>query len=217
MKRLLALSAFLTWSLFASAQVTPIDVQFKLVAMKDNYDAEPAPLAGVSARLVLGDAAGWQEPDAGHRFVTDAKGEARFTVEAAPDARIRSRNIGFTPFSLPSRTEHLKIGIELEHRVIPEKGGPARTFRWLLTMDLDCFRNGECRTVGFTGIHTPDAQGRFTIALVREPSAEAWKVPALGGQVIRGMSYQAADFMLSANEQDPKRRTLSFAVKRLPL
>ena len=217
MKRVFALSALLTWGSFAAAQMTPIDVQFRLIAMKDNYDAEPAPLAGVSTRLVLGDAAGWQEPDAGHRFVTDAKGEARFTVDALADARTRSRNIGFTPFSMPSRTEHLRIGVELEHRVVPEKGGAPRIFRWLLTMDLDCFRNGECRTVGFTGIHAPDAQGRFSIPLVRQGSAEAWKVPALDDQIVRGMSYQAADFMLSADERDPKKRTLNFMVKRLPL
>jgi hypothetical protein len=40
-------------------------------------------------------------------------------------------------------------------------------------------------------------------------------VPELNDQVIWGMSYQAADFMLSADENDPKKRTLKFAVKRV--
>ena len=132
------------------------------------------------------------------------------------DSRIRSRNIGFTPFSAPSRAEHLKVAVELEHPFPADGNGPARSFRWLLTMDLDCFSNGECRTDGFMNIYTPDAQGRFSRQLVREGSGEAWKVPELGNQVMRGMRYQVADFLMTVDEKDPQRRTLQFAVKRLP-
>lgn len=205
----------LGWGAAAIAQAVPIDVEFKLVGMKDNYDAEPAPLVGQTVRLVLGEAANWQDPGAGRQFVTDAKGEARFTMDAPLEARTRSRNIGFTPLRMPSRAEHLKIAVELEHKFSLDKDGPPRTFRWMLTMDLDCFKDGECRTVGFMGIYTPDAQGRFTKALVRQGGTESWKVPELGDKVVWGMSYQVADFMLGVDEKDPQKRTLKFAVKRL--
>jgi hypothetical protein len=66
------------------------------------------------------------------------------------DTRWRSRNIGFTPFSMPSRADHMKIAVELEHNFPPEREGPLKVFRWVLTMDLDCFR-GQCSTVGFMG------------------------------------------------------------------
>jgi hypothetical protein len=210
------LPAFLLlFPFMASAQTAPIDVQFQMLAMKDNYDATPAPVAGAAVRLVLGDRADWQEAHAGHEFVTNEKGEARFTMEAPIDSHTRSRNIGFTPFSKSSRTEHLKIAVELDHRFPVSQGGPLKNLRWLLTMDLDCFPDGQCSTVGFMGIYSPDAHGRFTQRLVREGSYEAWKVPELGNQVVWGMSYQVADFMLSADEKDPKKRTLKFAVKRL--
>jgi len=45
---------------------------------------------------------------------------------------------------------------------------------------------------------------------------EAWKVPELGNQLMRGMRYQVADFLMTVDEKDPQRRTLQFAVKRLP-
>lgn len=199
----------------ASAQIIPIDVQFQLVGMKDNYDAAPAPLAGETVRLILGEGADWQSPNAGHKFVTDQKGEARFTMDAPIDTRWRSRNVGFTPFSMPVRADHLKIAVELEHWFPLEKNGPLKSFRWLLTMDLDCFHDGPCSTVGFMGIYTPDAQGRFTRALARVAGTESWKVPELNDQVIWGMSYQVADFLMNVDENDPKRRTLRFAIKRL--
>lgn len=216
MKPLLLSILCLAWASTASAQVTPINVQFKLISMKDNYDADPAPVVGETVRLVLGEKSDWQNADAGRKFVTDKKGEAHFVMDGLIDSRSRSRNIGFTPFSSWSKAEHMKIAVELEHKYPLEKDGPPKSFRWLLTMDLDCFKDGQCSTVGFMGIYTPDAQGRFTRALVRQGGTESWAVPELNGKVIWGMSYQVADFMLSPDENDPKRRTLKFAIKRLP-
>jgi hypothetical protein len=106
--------------------------------------------------------------------------------------------------------------VELEHKFPLEKEGALKSFRWLLTMDLDCFRDGQCSTVGFMAIHTPDAQGRFTKPLARQAGTESWKVPELNDKVIWGMSYQVADFLMSTDENDPKKRTLKFAIKRLP-
>ena len=198
----------------ASGQTVPIDVKFTLLDVKDPYATPFPPLAGATVRLVLGESPNWQHPDAGHKFVTDAKGEAHFTMDGLIDTRWRSRNIGFTPFSMPSRADHMKIAVELEHNFPPEKEGPLKVFRWVLTMDLDCFR-GQCSTVGFMGIYTPDAQGRFTKPLARQGGTESWKVPELNDRVIWGMSYQVADFTMSPDPDDPKKRTLSFAIKRL--
>jgi len=168
-------------------------------------------------RLVLGQSPDWQNPDAGHKFVTDEKGEAHFTMDGLIDKRWQSRNVGFTPLRMPSRTDHMQIATELEHKFPIEKTGEYKTFRWLLTMDLDCFPDGQCSTVGFMGIYTPDAQGRFTKALARQGGTESWKVPQLNDQVIWGMSYEVADFMMSTVPNDPKKRTLKFAIKRRPL
>ncbi len=200
----------------ARAQTVPINVDFTLLDVVDAYKTPYPPLAGETVRLVLGESRDWQNPDAGHKFVTDEKGEAHFTMNALIDPRWRWRNIGFTPLSMPVRSDHLKLGVELAHKFPLEKDGPVKAFRWLLTMDLDCFPNGQCSTVGFMGIYTPDAQGRFTKPLVRQGGTESWKVPELNDKVIFGMSYEVADFLMSRDSEDPKKRTLSLAIKRLP-
>src|SRR5882724_8726476 len=110
----------------ASAQTVPIDVSFTLLDLKDPYAYPVPPLADAAVRLVLGESPDWQNPDAGHKFVTDANGDAQFTMDGLIDTRWRSRNIGFTPFSWPSRVNHLKIGVELEHRFPLETEGPLK-------------------------------------------------------------------------------------------
>ena len=87
----------------ASAQTVPIEVRFRLLDATDPY-AELPPLAGAKVRLVLGQSPDWQKAEAGRRFVTDAKGEAHFTMDGFVDTRRQSRNIGFTPLSWSSRT-----------------------------------------------------------------------------------------------------------------
>jgi hypothetical protein len=196
----------------ARAQTVPIDVSFTLLDMKDPYNPPYPPLAGETVRLVLGETPDWQNPDAGHKFVTDEKGEAHFTMNGLLDPVWRWRNIGFTPLSMPVKGEHMKIGVELLH-TIPVEGGSDFTARWLLTMDLDGFK-GQSATVGFMGIYTPDAQGRFTKALVRQGSNEAWKVPAMNDKIMWGMSYEVANFLLSPDPNDPKKRTLQYGFKR---
>jgi hypothetical protein len=62
------LMAFTLFS--AKGQPVALDVSFKMI------DVENRPLPGVPVRLVFGAGADWQSPNAGHRFVTDAKGEA---------------------------------------------------------------------------------------------------------------------------------------------
>jgi len=190
----------------ASAQNVPIEVSFTLLDVLE-------PLPGATVRLVLGASSDWQNANAGHKFVTDSKGEAHFTMDGIIEKRWRSQSIPFTPFRFPIRVDHMMIAVELEHRFQFVKDAPFQEFRWLLTMDLDRVGGGSCRTVGFMGIYTPDAQGRFTKPLPRRAGTESWTIPDLNHQVVWGMSYQVAGFMLSS---DPDKHTLSFAIKRLP-
>lgn len=62
----------MVWGEGAMAQTVELDVEFKVT------DREHTPLADRPARLVLGEG-NYPDPQSGHRFVTDAKGEARFT------------------------------------------------------------------------------------------------------------------------------------------
>ena len=71
----------------ASAQTVPNDVKFTLLDVKDPYATPFPPLAGATVRLVLGESPNWRHPDAGHKFVTDAKGEAHFTMDGLIDTR----------------------------------------------------------------------------------------------------------------------------------
>src|ERR1700733_6344633 len=90
----------LTLARITPARAVPLHVDFKLT--DEHYE----PLAGVPVRLVFG-AADWQAPDAGTRIVTAADGTATFTVDAVVDRRWQFRNVGFTPFSWPVRTDHV--------------------------------------------------------------------------------------------------------------
>lgn len=56
----------------AKAQLVALDVAFKLT------DLDSKPLPGVPVRIVFGSEKDWRAPGAGHKIVTDAKGEARF-------------------------------------------------------------------------------------------------------------------------------------------
>ena len=87
---------------FAQA-VQPIDVKFKMLDMSDPYAFSETPLPGAKVRLVLGKSPNWQDAGAGCAFGTDARGEARFVMDGLIDKQWQSRNIGFTPFSWPSR------------------------------------------------------------------------------------------------------------------
>src|SRR5580658_5128513 len=111
----------LLFCLMAGAQTVPIGVDFTLLDVKDPYNPPYPPLAGETVRLVLGQSPDWQNPDAGHKFVTDEKGEAHFTMDGLLDPVWRWRNVGFTPLSMPVKGEHMKIGVELLH-TIPVEG-----------------------------------------------------------------------------------------------
>jgi hypothetical protein len=195
----------------ARAQTVSIDVEFKFT------DLDYKPLPRENMRVVFGAAQGWQNPDSGHKFVTDEKGEARFTTTGLVDKRWRSKPVGFTPFSVPVRTEHMMIAAELEHKLQLTKDGEVRVFHWVHTMDIDCTQ-GECATTDFTALYTPDATGRFTQQPPRYGAQnDGWKIPELKGMVLAGMGYQPWDFLMTPNPADPEhKRKLKLAFKRFP-
>lgn len=201
--------AILLLPLMLSAQPAPVDVTFKMLDLKDPY-ATPYPgVPNANVRLILGASPDWQNPDSGHRFTTHANGEAHFTMNGVIDTVWRSRNIGMLPFGWPSRADHMQIALELDHEFPQPQNKAPKLFRWVITLDLDCFSDGTCSTSDFMAIFSRDEKGRFTRALPRQAGSESWKPPELDGQVMFGMSYRIADFTLE------NRRTLKLAVKKV--
>jgi hypothetical protein len=178
-----------------STQTVAINVDFRLTKLESEEG-----LAGVPIRIVLGDGQGWQGKDAGYRFVTDADGRAKFTTTGKVDRRWRMQPIGFTPFSIPQRSDHIMIAAELE-QPIPRKDGGYDHVPWLHTLDLDC-GSGRCATSDIVWIYTRDLQGDFTRPV--QYVEESLSAPELNGMRLGGPNYKAADFWLSTD--DPARR-----------
>ena len=183
----------------AVASIT-LDVNFQLT------DLENKPLANVPVRLVLGSDQDWQSPAAGHRFVTGANGDARFSANVVVDKKWRGDSIGFTGLSMPGRTDHLMVAAELE-RTIENK-----VYRWLYVMHIYC-KGGDCSTTDFDDIYTADAKGRFTKKMERARlgSEYMWKPEELGGLLLPGTGFQPSNFAL-----DVEKKTLKLAFKRSP-
>jgi hypothetical protein len=182
----------------------PIDLDFLLI------DIENQPLAGHTVRLIFGEGQDWQGPNSGNRFVTDAEGKAQFTTSAVLDKVWQWVNIGFTPLSWPTRTDHLQIAVELASVIPGDSRNKEITLRFLYRMDVYRRSWGQCSTVGFMGMYIPDATGRFSI---RVPST-GLPVPDSGGMVFRGEGYRPADFMLQPAEPPKQGWKLSLAFKR---
>jgi hypothetical protein len=202
-------------STLAYGQTVTVDVQFKMTEL----ERPDRPLAGVPLRLVLGEVADWQGPDAGHRFVTGADGEAKFTVEGVVDRRWNMVPYGMTGLSFPKRSDHIMIAAELE-QLIPIAGGEYRHLQWLHTLDLDCYRADSCATSDITGVYTRDSKGRFTVKGQSVSSTghapPDLRMPELGGMMLTGPGYKAADFYLSPASPDRKRWHVKLTLQRKP-
>ncbi|MFZ2068153.1 MAG: hypothetical protein WAV27_19455 [Xanthobacteraceae bacterium] len=131
-----------------------LDVEFKLT------DIDYHPLAGVPLRLVIG-AKDWQSADAGVRVVTAADGSAKFTTQASINRRWNFSDIGFTPFSIPFRVDHIAVAAELPF-ALPKKGGDDIVHRWLYTADIDRMPDGDCSTDDLDDVYEPGSDGRFS-------------------------------------------------------
>ena len=161
-------------------------------------------------RLVPG-AADWQDPNAGHRFVTDAQGEAHFTTPGVVDRRMRMAPYAMTGVSVPKRVDHMQIAVELE-QLVPTAGGDYHHYQWLHTLDIDCYTNSNCATSDITAVYTRDAQGRFTRK--GRYDNQGLSMPELGGMLLGAPGYKAADFFLSTADPERKRWTLRIMLQR---
>jgi hypothetical protein len=205
-------------ALFSSllyGQTVPVDVSFKLTEL-ERIDR---PLAGVPVRLVLGEVADWQSPNAGHRFVTGPDGGANFTVDGVVDRRWKMVPYAMTGLSFPKRSDHIMIAAELE-QLIPTATGEYRHLQWLYTMDIDCYSTDFCASSDIGAVYSRDDKGRFTRQGQREPSAShipgGLIMPELGGMVLTGPGYKAADFYLSPAGTDRKRWQVRLMLQRKP-
>ena len=185
----LGVIALVLWSRPVASMAT-IQVHFKLT------DKDYHPLPGVPLRIVLG-AKDWQSPEAGTRLVTDEKGQAEFTTASIIDKRVVWDNVGFTPFSLPRRVDHLALAAELE-TVLPQKDGDDVTHHWLYTAEIYHYPGDDCSTDGLEKIYDAAADKRFTTRL-GEGVGPNFKM-MVGGLVLSGMHYKLWDYRLSAPE-----------------
>jgi len=184
------------------AEPVSLDVRVKLT------DLDYKPLLGAAVRLVFGSDPRWRSAGTGHRFVTDANGEHRFTARVALDTRLRKRPTNFVS-SLLSRkepTDHLTVGAEMKYM----------GHGWLYAVDVYRFPTGDDVLLdGFT-VYTPDARGDFTRESPHD--ANGWRMADLGGLVPTSPGYDAWNFMLQPDPADPtrKRWTLRLAYKKSP-
>ncbi|HTK94670.1 MAG TPA: hypothetical protein VL382_03455 [Terriglobales bacterium] len=192
-----------------SAEPVNITVDFRLTPLESND-----PLPNVPVRLVFGAAPGWQNKDAGYRFVTDADGRAKFTTTGVVDRRWRMEPVAMTPLSWPKRSNHIMIAAELDQPV-PQKDGTYSHMPWLHTLDLDC-DSSQCATSDIVWIYTRDAQGNFTrpVEYVGEPSSLS--APELNGMLLGGPGYKAADFWLSTDDPQRKQWDVKLVLQRRP-
>jgi hypothetical protein len=206
--------AFLT-SLLISSQVVTVDVTFTLTEL----EKPDSRLAGVPVRVVLGEGDDWQGPDAGHRFVTDSKGEAHFTVQGIVDRPIRMLPVAMTGLSTPKRTDHMMIAVELE-QLVPTPGSEYKHYQWLHTLDIDCYTRDDCATSDITGVYTRDKKGRFTVKGEPGPSTgpgtAGLKMPELGGMVLSGPMYKTTGLFLQPLDEARTRWKLNLNLQRKP-
>jgi hypothetical protein len=193
-------------TIIGSAQPEPLDLDFLLIDIENN------PLPGQTVRLIFGEGQDWQGPNAGNRLVTDTNGKAQFTTKAILDKVWQWVPIGFTPFSWPTRTDHLQIAAELASVIPGDSNNKEITLHFLYRMDVYRRKWGQCSTVGFLGMYVPDAGGRFSIGVPRT----GLPVPDSGGMVFRGDGYTAADFTLEPAEAPKQGWKLKLAFKRNP-
>ena len=158
-------------------------------------------------RLVFGSDADWQAPASGYRFLTDAKGEHRFTATVRLDERLRKVPTNFigSLLSLPQSTDHLTVAAELEYMSV----------RWLYAVDVCRFPGGDVMLDGFA-VYGAGADGRFTHQA--EHDGNGWRMADLGGMVLAMPGHEAWDYMLQPDPTDPTRQhwTLQLAFKRAP-
>jgi hypothetical protein len=183
------------------AGVVTLEVAFKLT------DLDYKPLVGVPVRVVFASNPDWQKAESGHRFVTDANGEAHWTGDVMLTDRTRKHPTNFASslVSLPQPTQYLRVGAELTYFEKP----------WLYTQDLYRFAGGDTLLDG-TAIYTRDDSGAFTRQAKRD--SNGWTIDGLGGLVLTAPGVEPWDFALDpvGNDMNAKRWTLKLGFKKSP-
>jgi hypothetical protein len=176
-------------------------VQFKLT------DPDYKPLSGVPARLVFGSDPNWQNPSAGQRVVTDAKGEAKLTAGVVLEKRPRKPPTNFADSLLirPQQTDYLRVGAEIEYM----------NHHWLYVVDLYRFPKGDVLLDSFS-VYTADEKGRFTRKARRV--AQDWLMDGMEGLLMTSPGCEPWDYRLDTAPAAPpdKRWTLRLAFKKFP-
>lgn len=203
-----AIAAFVVIRSGAGRAVS-LDVDFKLT------DIDYHPLAGVPLRLVVG-AKDWQSADAGVRIVTAADGTATFSTPAVIDRRWNFSNVGFTPFSIPFRADHVAIAAELPF-VLPKKGASDIVHRWLYAADIDRMPDGDCSTEDLDDVYEAGPDGRFSKLVGSNAAGPNFNV-IVDGWLLSSAGYQLWDFMLEPDKADGTGRHwhLKLAIKQRP-
>ncbi len=196
-----ALAPFDRWRDY-DARTVRLAVAFKLT------DRDYAPIAGERVTLSFG-RIDPLAPGVGISVLTDKDGCAEFETDAVMDRRWFSENVGFTPFSIPLRMDHLSLAAELDC-IVPWTSGEKHV-PILCTMDIWRDEGGDCRSYGFTRTFTPDAQGRLTRLL--DPRRR--EIPLPDGKVLYfGEPYRPWDYMLTPESRERWRLKLAFARTR---
>jgi hypothetical protein len=133
------------------------------------------------------------------------------------DRRWHFVNIGFTPFSMPTRVDHVALAVELPF-VVPTRDGGEIAHRWLYTADIDRLSGGDCATSDLDKVYEAAPDGRFS-RLVGSNAAgpdfdglvDGWKLTSAG--------YKLWQFMLEPGEGGgkPWRLTLGLMQKPKPV
>ena len=196
-------------------QTATVDVDFKMI----EFERADHPLPGVPVRLVLGEINDWQGANSGHRFVTDAQGEAHFSTQGLVDRRWVMVPFGMSGVSIPRRVDHITVAAELE-RLIPSTSGEYRHFQWLFTMYIQRYSDDTCATSDINGVYSRDAKGRFTRQGAWVSSGNGppdLKMPELNGMLLTGPGYKASDYFLTPIGTDRKHWKVRLTLHRKPL
>lgn len=182
-------------------ELVTLDVRFTLT----DHDNRPQTAAPV--RLVFGTAPGWQRAGCGESFLTDARGEHRFTTTAEIETRSRKLPTNFVDslFRRAQPTNYLHLATELEWA----------GHRRLYVIEIHRFANGTVLREGFA-IYTPDAQGNFTYRA--EHKDLSWKMADLNGALASETGYTVTSVLLDHDENiaAARRWTLALAFKHSP-
>jgi hypothetical protein len=184
--------------LFGGRREVMLDVIFKLT------DLDYTPLPGVPVRLVFRCDNNWQSADAGHRFVTDEKGEGRVTARVVIARHMRKKPTNFfsSLVSLPQPTDHLATGAELEYM----------DFHWLYIVNMERFPDGDVMQDDFS-VYSRDTRGRFALKAAR--IGQDWKIKDLGGMMLTGPGHAPWNAMLAPGP-GAEHWTLQLAFKKSP-